>query len=59
MEQREFSEYVTSCVSTALRCDPAMDVTTIKIDTKLSTLKLMRRPLAKYTSFLRQRTVRK
>ena len=41
MDQREFSEYVMSCVSTVLTRDPAMDVTTIKLDTKLSTLKQM------------------
>ena len=39
MEQREFSDYFTNCITEALLADPKRDVTTIKVDLKLSTLK--------------------
>ena len=39
MEQREFSDYFTNCITEALLADPKWDVTTVKTDLKLSTLK--------------------
>ena len=39
-EKRLFSEYFTSCVMVALTNDPDRDVSTIKADLRLSTLKL-------------------
>ena len=39
MEQREFSDYFTNCITEALLADPKLDVITIKVDLKLSTLK--------------------
>ena len=39
MEQREFSDYFTNSITEALLADPNRDVTTIKVDLKLSTLK--------------------
>ena len=39
MEQRECSNYFTNCITEALLADPKPDVTTIKVDLKLSTLK--------------------
>ena len=39
MEQREFSDYFTNSITEALLADPKRDVTTIKVDLKLSTLK--------------------
>ena len=39
MEQREFSDYFTNCITEALQADTKRDVTTIKVDLKLSTLK--------------------
>ena len=39
MGQDEFSNYFTNCISEALLTDPKRDVTTIKVDLKLSTLK--------------------
>ena len=39
MEQRAFSDYFTNCITEALLADPKRDVTTIKVDLKLSTLK--------------------
>ena len=41
-EKRAFSEYFTSCIVEALRNDSAEDVTVIKVDFLLSTLKLRR-----------------
>ena len=38
MEQREFSDYFTNCITEALLADPNRDVTIIKVDLKLSTL---------------------
>ena len=38
-EKRAFSEYFTSCIMEALTNDPDQDVTTIKVDFRLSTLK--------------------
>ena len=39
IEQCEFSDYFTNCITEALLPDPKRDVTTIKVDLKLSTLK--------------------
>ena len=39
MEQREFSDYFTNCITEAFLADPKRDITTIKVDLKLSTLK--------------------
>ena len=39
MELREFSNYFTNSITEALLADPKQDVTTIKVDLKLSTLK--------------------
>ena len=39
MEQREFGDYFTNRITEALLTDPKQDVTTIKTDSKLSTLK--------------------
>ena len=39
MEQREFSDYFTNCIYEILLADPKRDVTTLKVDLKLSTLK--------------------
>ena len=39
MEQRDFSNYFTNCITEALLADPKRNVTTIKVDLKLSTLK--------------------
>ena len=39
MEQRPFSDYFTNCITEALLADPKRNVTTIKVDLKLSTLK--------------------
>ena len=39
MEQRKFSDYFTNCFTETLLGDPKRDVTTIKVDLKLSTLK--------------------
>ena len=39
LERESFTEYFTNCITTALADDPGRDVTTIKIDTRLSTLK--------------------
>ena len=39
IEQREFIDYFTNCITEALLADPKRDVTTIKVDLKLSTLK--------------------
>ena len=39
MEQREYSDYFTNCITEALLADPKRDVATIKVDLKLSTLK--------------------
>ena len=39
MEQCEFSNYFTNCITEALLDDHKRDVTTIKVDLKLSTLK--------------------
>ena len=38
MNQREFSNYFTTCITDAMLEDPKRDVTTIKVDLKLSTL---------------------
>ena len=38
-EKRAFSEYFTSCIMEALTNDPDRDVTTIKVDLRLLTLK--------------------
>ena len=34
IEQREFSNYFTNCITEALLTDPKQDVTTIKLDLK-------------------------
>ena len=39
MEQRPFNDYFTNCITEALLADPKRNVTTIKVDLKLSTLK--------------------
>ena len=39
MEQREFSDYFPNCITEALLADPKWDVTTVKTDLKLTTLK--------------------
>ena len=39
MEQRAFSDYFTNCITEVLLADPKRDVTAIKVDLKLSTLK--------------------
>ena len=39
MEQRKCSDYFTNCITEALLADPKPDVTTTKVDLKLSTLK--------------------
>ena len=39
MEQSQFSDSFTDCIMEALRADPKRDVTIIKVDLKLSTLK--------------------
>ena len=39
MEQREFSDYFTNCITETLQADTKRDVTTIKVDLKLFTLK--------------------
>ena len=39
MEQREFSDYFTNCITEAILADPKRDVTTIKVDLKLPTPK--------------------
>ena len=39
MEQRKFSDYFTNCINEILLADPKRDVTTLKVDLKLSTLK--------------------
>ena len=39
MEQREFSNYFTNCITEALLVDPKRDVTVMKVDLKLYTLK--------------------
>jgi hypothetical protein len=39
MEQREFSNYFTTCITEAMLADPNRDVASIKVDLKLSTLK--------------------
>ena len=39
MERREFSDSFTNCITEALLADPKRNVTTIKLDLKLSTLK--------------------
>ena len=39
IEQSEFSDYFTNCITEALMADPKLDVITIKVDLKLSTLK--------------------
>ena len=38
-EKRAFSEYFTSCIMKALTHDPDQDITAIKVDPCLSTLK--------------------
>ena len=38
-EKRAFSDYFTSCIMEALENDPNRDVTTIKVDLRMSTLK--------------------
>ena len=35
MEQREFSDYFTNCITEVILADPKRDVTTIKVDLKL------------------------
>ena len=39
MEQREFSNYFTNCITEALLVDPKRDVTVMKVDLKLYALK--------------------
>ena len=39
MEQREFSNYFTNCITEALLVDPKRGVTVMKVDLKLYTLK--------------------
>ena len=39
IEQREFRDYFTNCITEVLPADPKRDVTAIKVDLKLSTLK--------------------
>ena len=39
MEQSQFSDSFTDCIMEALMADPKRDVTIIKVDLKLSTLK--------------------
>ena len=39
MEKKEFSNYFTSAITKEMLIDPHRDVTTIKVDLKLSTLK--------------------
>ena len=39
MEKRAFSVYFTSCIKDEMLRNPGKDVTTIEIDSKLSTLK--------------------
>ena len=39
MEQREFSNYFINCITEALLVDPKRDVTVMKVDLKLCTLK--------------------
>ena len=39
MEQRELEDYFTNCITEALVANPKRDLTTIKVDLKLSTLK--------------------
>ena len=51
MEQCEFSDYFTNCITKALLADPKQDVTTIKVDLKLSTLnQYMLKRFQKYTN---------
>ena len=51
MEQCEFSDYFTNCITKALLADPKHDVTTIKVDLKLSTLnQYMLKRFQKYTN---------
>ena len=39
IEEREFSNYFTECITEALLKNPDIDVTTIKFDLRLKTLK--------------------
>ena len=39
IEQRKFRDYFTNCITEALLADPKRDATTVKKDSKLSTLK--------------------
>ena len=39
MEQRKFGDYFPNCITEALLADPKWDVTSTKVDLKLSTLK--------------------
>ena len=39
IEQCEYSNYFTTCITKALLADPKQDITTIKVDFKLSILK--------------------
>ena len=39
VEKRAYSEYFTSSIMETLQTDPARDVTTVKVDLRLSTLK--------------------
>ena len=51
MEQCEFSDYFTNCITKALLAEPKHDVTTIKVDLKLSTLnQYMLKRFQKYTN---------
>ena len=51
MEQCEFSDYFTNCITKALLAGPKQDVTTIKVDLKLSTLnQYMLKRFQKYTN---------
>ena len=51
MEQWEFSDYFTNCITKALLAGPKQDVTTIKVDLKLSTLnQYMLKRFQKYTN---------
>ena len=50
MERKEFSNYFTSMITREMLADPNRDVTTIKVDMKLSTLT----PLHENMSFLQE-----
>ena len=41
IEKREFSEYFTKCITNSLQRNPKIEVTTIEVDLRLSTLKLL------------------